>query len=128
MFCEWDAPLPVERGREARTAAPEQCVIAKPHEPLYLAKAHPERMPAGPDACPPRPVAQIAAHFPPETAIDVAAGPPAPFSPGITDPPDFVRMPCDVPGALCSGAAIIIDEDPPGDDGAPGVDGAPGID
>jgi hypothetical protein len=128
MFCEWDSPLPVERGREARTAAPEQCVIAKPHEALYLAKAHPERMPAGPDACPPRPVAEIAAHFPPETAIDVAAGPPLAFSAGLTDLPGLAPQPCDVPGSVCPGAVIVVDEDPPGDDDAPGLDGAPGLD
>lgn len=121
MFCEWDAPLAVERGRERRTAAPEECVIAKPHEPLYSAKAHPERMSAGPDGCPPRAVAEVARHFPPETAIDVAAGPPAPFSSGLTDPPDFVRMPCDVPGSVCAGQSIIVDEVPPGDGGAPGI-------
>ena len=50
MLCEWDAPLPVERGGEApRTAGPGECVIAKPTEPLYTAKAHEQRIPAAPD-------------------------------------------------------------------------------
>src|SRR2546422_7897012 len=39
MMCEWDAPLPVSRGKEEKTAKPGECVIAKPKEPLYTALA-----------------------------------------------------------------------------------------
>ena len=50
MLCEWDAPLPVSRGEEGpHTADPGECVIAKPTEPLYTAKAHDQRIPAAPD-------------------------------------------------------------------------------
>ncbi len=48
MLCDWDAPLPVDRGPETLSADPGQCVIAKPKEPLYLADAHETRIPADP--------------------------------------------------------------------------------
>lgn len=55
MMCEWDAPLPVSRGRESKTADPGQCVIAKPKEPLYTANAHDTRIPALAQECAPDP-------------------------------------------------------------------------
>jgi hypothetical protein len=121
MFCEWDSPLAVDRGAESRTAAPTQCVIAKPYEPLFVADAHQDRMPAGPDGCPPGAVAELGPHFPAVAARDVAAGPPAAFSAGPLDSPLFDLKPCDTPGAVCSNADVIVDEEPPGDGGAPGI-------
>jgi hypothetical protein len=120
MFCEWDAPLAVERGNESRTASPTQCVIAKPEEPLYVANAHEERMPAGPDGCPPGNVAALGPHFP--DAADVAAGPPAvAFSAAPNDLPGFAMMPCEDPGAPCSG--VIFSEGPPNPGGETPGDG-----
>ena len=55
MMCEWDAPLPVSRGRESKTADPRECVIAKPKEPLYTANAHDTRIPALAQECAPGP-------------------------------------------------------------------------
>ena len=110
MFCEWDAPLAVDRGNETRTATPTECVIAKPDEPLYVAKAHEERMPAGPDGCPPANIAALGPHFP--DAADVAAGPPAvAFSAGPDALPGFIMMPCEDPGAACVG--VLVNEVPP---------------
>lgn len=126
MFCEWDAPLAVERGPESRTAAPTQCVIAKPEEPLYVANAHEDRMPAGPDGCPPGGIAALGPHFPALAARDVAAGPPSAFSSAPLDQPDYTVEPCDVPGSLCAfqtGPTIIVDEEPPGGGGGPGLPG-----
>ena len=55
MLCEWDAPLPVSRGGEQKTAKPGECVIAKPKEPLYTANAHEQRIPALAQECAPGP-------------------------------------------------------------------------
>ena len=121
MFCEWDAPLAVDRGSESRTAGPEQCVIAKPDEPLYVAQAHKDRMPAGPDSCPPTSVASLGPHFPALAARDVAAGPATAFSQSPTELPALAPMPCENPGAICS--RVIVDEGPPGGGGSPGGGG-----
>jgi len=120
MFCEWDAPLPVERGGKTLTADPKQCVIAKPDEPLYLAKAHEDRLPAGPDACPPVSIAALGPHFP--VAPDVAAGPPAAFSTSPAELPGLQRTGCESPGANCRG--VFVNEVPPG--GGGGTPGAGG--
>jgi len=121
MFCEWDSPLAVQRGPESRTASPNQCVIAKPQEPLYVADAHQDRMPAGPDACPPGGVAALGPHFPAVAARDVAAGPPARFSPAPMGLPGLERQSCDKPGAACGRVGIV--EAPPGTGGSPGSGG-----
>jgi hypothetical protein len=55
MMCEWDSPLPVSRGKEQKTAQPNECVIAKPKEPLYTANAHEARIPALAQECAPGP-------------------------------------------------------------------------
>jgi hypothetical protein len=55
MLCEWDAPLPVSRGDEQKSADPGECVIAKPKEPLYTADAHDTRIPAVAEVCAPGP-------------------------------------------------------------------------
>lgn len=127
MFCEWDAPLAVERGNESRTAAPTQCVISKPREPLYVADAHEERMPAGPDGCPPGGMAALGPHFPAIAARDVAAGPPpAGFLPGPLGLSSLAPDPCDEPGSVCS--RVLLDEGPPGTDPSPGGGGSfPGV-
>jgi hypothetical protein len=125
MFCEWDSPLAVERGNESRTASPEQCVIAKPDEKLYVAQAHEERMPAGPDGCPPSGIAALGPHFP--DAADVAAGPPqVAFSAAPDGLPSFSMMPCEDPGVSCQ--QVIVDEVPPGGGNPPGGGGSfPGV-
>jgi hypothetical protein len=127
MFCEWDSPLPVERGAESRTAAPNQCVIAKPQEPLYVADAHEDRMPAGPDGCPPTGVADLGPHFPAIAARDVAAGPPPmPFYPGPLGLSSLTPDTCDDPGSICT--RVRLDEEPPNPDPSPGGGGAfPGV-
>jgi hypothetical protein len=121
MFCEWDAPLAVQRGGESRTAGPSQCVIAKPDEPLYVADAHQDRLPAGPDSCPPGGIASLGPHFPVTAAQDVAAGPPAAFSQSPAELPGLIREPCETPGASCP--VILLDESPPGGGGSPGGGG-----
>ena len=117
MFCEWDTPLAVTRGNESRTASPEQCVIAKPDEPLYLADAHQDRLAALPDACAPPQFAALGPHFPAIAARDVAAGP-APFSLSPAELPGIEREACEDPGAECGG--IRFDEEPPGGGDFPG--------
>ena len=88
MMCEWDAPLPVHRGSQSKTADPGKCVIAKPKEPLYTANAHDQRIPALAQECGPGPALAYnpGDHLSP---TDVAAiGPvpdafqPAQFAPG----------------------------------------------
>jgi hypothetical protein len=117
MFCEWDTPLAVSRGNESRTASPQQCVIAKPDEPLYTADAHQDRLAALPDACAPGQFAALAPHFPAIAARDVAAGP-APFSMSPAELPGLEREACEDPGAECAG--VIFDEEPPGGGDFPG--------
>lgn len=101
MLCEWERPLPVSRANEIQPAEPGQCVIAKRREPLYVAKAHEERL-GSPrdDRCPLGPMAgPIGLHLSP---ADVAAGPPlGPWSnvPAGLDRPR--RSPCDNPGSGC---------------------------
>jgi hypothetical protein len=119
MLCEWDDALPVARKDERAVADPGQCVIAKPTEPLYLAKAHDERL-ASPaeDACPLGPViGDLGHHLQPQ---DVAAGPiGAPWSDAASMKTDAPRSPCDVPGSGCGG--IVIALPPPGPAPFPGM-------
>jgi len=128
MLCEWDEPLPVARGEEAKVAQPGECVIAKPGEPLYTAKTHEERVgDLGEDRCAFEPVAprDLADRLP---LIDVAAFPPdfdpsPPVSPGLP-----VIDPCDNPGSGCGGTAAsapvtVIIEPAPGTGAIPGVPG-----
>ena len=73
MFCEWAGPLAVSRDPKTLTAGPNQCVLAKPHEPLYGAKGHDHQIPLLPlpyDAVFADPASN---HF---DTTDVAAGPP----------------------------------------------------
>ncbi len=102
MLCEWDSPLPVARGPEARLAAPGECVIAKPREPLYTADAHEERLGSpNADLCPLEPMlGSLDLHVSPG---DAPVGPlPDPWSsvPSFAEVPG--RSPCDTPGSGCN--------------------------
>jgi len=126
MLCEWDADLPVTRADEHEVVRPGECVISKPTEPLYTARAHDARIPVEvAEVCEidPQQIAALAGlpanHLSP---ADVAAPPPVP----ALVPPDMgprpTRSPCDNPGAGCglplaSGAV----EPPPGGGGFPGA-------
>ena len=128
MFCEWDAPLAVSRGAETKQTDPEHCVIAKDAEPLYVADAHDERIPAtgGPECPDLAALAAPADHFSPVATRDVAAGPPTgrwSSLAGVIEIPG--RDACGDPGSGCAttrgnGGVIIIDEPPPGTDPQPG--------
>jgi len=123
MFCEWSGPLQVSRDPKSLTAGPNQCVLAKPHEPLYAAKGHEHQIPLLPlpyDAVFADPASN---HF---DATDVAAGPPGLGFANPLDPPDRQRDPCDVPGSGCqarlTGGPPVVIEPPPDTGGcAPGV-------
>ena len=121
MFCEWAGPLTVTRDPNSLTAGPNQCVLAKPHEPLYSANGHEHQIPLLPlpdDAAFNDPASN---HF---DTTDVAAGPPGAGFGDPLFPPDYQRDPCDVPGSGCAiGAAGPIVIEPPPDTGgcAPGV-------
>jgi len=116
MLCEWDEPVLVSRGAESTTMAPNQCVIAKDAESLYVANAHDERIPAAGGApCPPDLGALAAplSHFAP---TDVAAGPPLePWSSPALPVAGPERQACDQPGSGCEAppGGIIIVEPPP---------------
>lgn len=129
MFCEWDAPLAVSRGPESRTLDPHQCVIAKDAEPLYVADAHDERIPAeGGPPCPPE-LGHLAAPGPHFSPTDVAAGPPpdrwSSLARGVAGPG---RDSCEDPGSGClgggnGGGGITIVSPPPGTGPQPGAPG-----
>jgi hypothetical protein len=114
MFCEWSGPLTVTRDPKTVTAGPNQCVLAKPHEPIYAAQGHDHQIPLLP-----LPADVV---FAPEFNPDVAAGPQGlAFDPLL--PIDIARDPCDVPGSGCRISAAPIVVEPPPDPGgcAPGV-------
>jgi hypothetical protein len=133
MFCEWDAPLAAERGPQHLTLGPGECVIAKAAEPLYLAKAHEQRIAAAPDeVCGPDPALIAALAGAPARHLspaDVAAGPVGLATSktaglGLFDPvgpEEPVRESCDVSGA-CNFPIIVI-EPPPGALPTPGAGG-----
>jgi hypothetical protein len=131
MFCEWDAPLAVSRGAETKQADPLHCVIAKDAEPLYVANAHDERIPAtgGPECPDLAGLTDPGSHFSPVDTRDVAAGPPggawSNLAGGIDGPG---RDACGDPGSGCAFTSgtpgvIVIDEPPPGGDPQPGAGG-----
>ena len=121
MACEWTGPLTVTRDPKSLTAGPNQCILAKPHEPLYSAKGHDHQialLPLPYDAAFADPAAN---HF---DTSDVAAGPPGLGFGDPISPPEYQRDPCDVPGSGCAtGPAPPIIIEPPPDTGgcAPGV-------
>ena len=120
MFCEWSGPLQVTRDPKSLTAGPNQCVLAKPHEPLYGANGHDHQIPLLPLPYDAVFVDPAADHF---DTTDVAAGP---TGLGFTDPiapPERQRDPCDVPGSGCRTFSSPVVSEPPPDTGgcAPGV-------
>jgi hypothetical protein len=118
MMCEWDAPLPVSRRNESKTADPRECVIAKPREPLYTADAHEARIPAIAQQCFPGPQLALVDLTP----ADVAAAEPIPDT---FQPPPPAQSPayvCDQV-AVCSPVVPIVPIEP---DPIPGCPGAPG--
>ncbi len=132
MLCEWDAPLPVARGDEAKTAAPNECVIAKPKEPLYTANAHDERIPAVDEVCDLGPeLARLSSPLHHLTPADVAApGPVAglgsaglgALNPAAAQGP--TRQACDASvGSCASPLPFVAVEPPPVTACAPGVPG-----
>ena len=114
MFCEWDAPLAAMRADEQLTCEAGQCVIAKPTEPLYLARAHEDRIPvAAAEQCGPDPAILAGLAGDPTrhlTPGDVAAPPPGIRTAGNAGlcsfnpdgPTLFGVYQCDSPNAGCS--------------------------
>jgi hypothetical protein len=134
MLCEWDAPLPVDRGSESLTANPGECVVAKPKEPLYTANAHDERIPAVAEVCEMGPaLARLASPLHHLTPADVAApGPVAGLgsaglgglNPAAADAP--ARQPCDSDAGTCAlPLPFRVVEPPPITGCAPGVPNCP---
>ncbi len=130
MLCEWGRPLDVRRiGRsDTLVARPGECAIAKPHEPLYAAKAQAERIPlAGQAACPTGElIGKAADRF---NVADVSAPPP----PGGAIQPPVIDQgrpdePCQVASCL-GGRGLRVVESPAGNGGIPGVGngGIPGV-
>lgn len=133
MLCEWDADLPVTRADEHEVVRPGECVISKPTEPLYTARAHDARIPVEvAEVCEiaPERIASLAGapanHLSP---ADVAAPPPpagvATAGLGFHNPQGAqlpTRSPCDNPG---SGCALPLPagalEPPPAGGGFPGA-------
>jgi len=130
MLCEWDAPLPVSRGAEQKSAAPGECVIAKPKEPLYTADAHETRIPAVADVCAPGPeLASLNSPVHHLTPADVAAPGPMPgagsagfggVNPAGADNPGYAT--CDVAGVCSQPLPLeVIEPNPTSVCGGPGV-------
>jgi hypothetical protein len=123
IFCEYGAPLEVARGDERVSAQPGDCVIAKPDEPLYAARAHEERVPlAALDACKAPRVAlgPAAERFAP---TDVAAPPisVADF-PEPGEPSSANRDACEQPGLGCTRSVSLgLVTSPPGPGLPPGI-------
>jgi len=129
MLCEWDHPLPVTRGKEAKTADPNHCVIAKPKEPLYTANGHDARIPALAQECAPGPdLASLNSPLRHLTAEDVAAPGPPPGSniagfgdvnPAAAIGPDYAT--CQVAGVCSPKIPLIVTEPDPVPGCGPGV-------
>ncbi|MFI5317721.1 MAG: hypothetical protein ACHQ6T_18610, partial [Myxococcota bacterium] len=120
MFCDWTGPVQVTREPKSLRAEPGNCVLAKPHEPLYSANGHEHQIPLLPlpgDVALADPPAN---HF---DTTDVAAGPPGFGFGEPVSPIDRQRDPCDVPGSGCAtGKKLTVVEPPPDTGGcAPGV-------
>ncbi|MDH3519825.1 MAG: hypothetical protein OEM49_05150 [Myxococcales bacterium] len=124
MLCEWDTPLRVTRGAQQELAAPGNCVIAKKTEPLYVARAHDQRIPALAEqlcAIDPGALAALAGdparHLSP--AAVAAAGPLAGGgSAGLGDrgPASLdvlAPSPCDTPGSGCATGIPLSAAGPP---------------
>lgn len=120
MFCNWTGPVQVTRDPKSLSVDPGNCVLAKPHEPLYAAKGHDHQIPLLPLPYDAVLFDAPANHF---DTTDVAAGPPGVGFGDPVAPIDMQRDPCDVPGSGCaSGRALTVVEPPPDGGGcAPGV-------
>jgi hypothetical protein len=118
MMCEWHGPLPVNRGKDEKTAKPGECVIAKPKEPLYTADAHEARIPALAQECAPGPeLASLNSPLRHLSPADVAAPGPMPgggvagfgaVNPAMAVGPAYT---CEV-AAVCSPAIPIVVKEP----------------
>ena len=135
MLCEWDDTLPVNRDpSQGLSAAPGECVISKPKEPLYTARAHDARIAAGaPEDCDLGPAIATIAGAPGNhlTPGDVAAPPLAGIDTtglGDRNPLGGVlndRRACDTPAGSCAQPLPFqVFEPPPVSGPAPGVGGA----
>jgi hypothetical protein len=127
MFCNWTGPVKVTRDPKSLGADPGNCVLAKPHEPLYAAKGHDHQIPLLPLPYDAVLFDAPANHF---DTTDVAAGPPGlGFGDPVT-PLGLQRDPCDTPGSGClTGKSLTVVEPPPDTGGcAPGVVCGPGPD
>jgi hypothetical protein len=120
MFCNWTGPVQVTRDPKSLDADPGNCVLAKPHEPLYAAKGHEHQIPLLPLPYDAVLFDSPANHF---DTTDVAAGPPGFGFGDPVSPTGLARDPCDVPGSGCAtGNSIVVVEPPPDGGGcAPGV-------
>ena len=126
MLCEWSDPLPVTRANESKTAQPNECVIAKPKEPLYTAKAHDVRIPALAQECAPGPdLANLNNPLNHLTPRDVASAGPIPgsdiagFGPVTMSPgPDHM---CDNAGVCTALIPLVITEPDPVPGCGPGI-------
>ena len=133
MLCEWDAPLPVGRAGESVTAGPGECVISKPKEPLYTARAHDARIPmAAAEICDLAPQLASLAGAPVNhlTPADVSAPGLGPGlqtaglgdnNPIAADLP--TRTGCDVAGGSCVQPLPFVSREPAPVTGLP----APGV-
>jgi hypothetical protein len=124
MFCNWTGPVQVTRDPKSLSADPGNCVLSKPHEPLYSARGHEHQIPLLPLPYDAVLFDSPANHF---DTTDVAAGPPGGFSDPV-NPLALTRDPCDTPGSGCKkGNALIVVEPPPDGGGCPpGVICGPG--
>lgn len=113
MLCEWDAPLRVSRNDERELASPGNCIVAKQTEPLYVAKAHDQRIAALADEiCEIDPGALAALAGDPARHLTPAAVAAAGPLPGVTSAGfaesspssmgTFSASPCDSPGSGCA--------------------------
>lgn len=120
MFCNWTGPVQVTRDPKSLRADPGNCVLAKPHEPLYAAKGHDHQIPLLPLPYDAVLFDAPANHF---DTTDVAAGPPGLGFGDPVAPIAIQRDPCDVPGSGCAtGKSFTVIEPPPDTGGcAPGV-------
>ncbi len=120
MFCNWTGPVHVTRDPKSLSADPGNCVLAKPHEPLYAAKGHDHQIPLLPLPYDAVLFDAPANHF---DTTDVAAGPGGFGFGDPVAPSGLARDPCDVPGSGCATRTGFTVVEPPPDGGgcAPGV-------
>jgi hypothetical protein len=118
MFCNWTGPVSVSRDPKSLSVDPGNCVLAKPHEPLYSARGHDHQIPLLPLPYDAVLFDAPGNHF---DTTDVAAGPPGNLFTNPMNPLGIQRDPCDTPGSGCSAGINIIEPPPNGGGCAPGV-------